>query len=56
MQGLSEALIATAVGLFVAIPCVVGFNFFQKRVKDLLTGTEALGRIMLAHIRSGHAK
>ena len=56
MQGLSEALIATAVGLFVAIPCVVGFNYFQKMVKDLLTGTEALGRIMLAHIRSGHAK
>lgn len=56
MQGLSEALIATAVGLFVAIPCVVGFNFFQKKVKDLLAGTEALGRIMLAHIRSGYAK
>jgi biopolymer transport protein ExbB len=55
MQGLSEALIATAVGLFVAIPCVVGFNFYQKRVKDLLAGTEALGRIMLANIRSGRA-
>lgn len=52
MKGLSEALIATAVGLFVAIPCVIGFNYFSKKVKDLLTGTESLGRVMLAHIRS----
>lgn len=56
MQGLSEALIATAVGLFVAIPCVVSYNFFSKKVRDLLTGTESLGRIMLAHIRSGKVK
>ena len=55
MQGLSEALIATAVGLFVAIPCVVGFNYFQKKVKDLLSGTEALGRFVMAQVRAGKA-
>ena len=55
MQGLSEALIATAVGLIVAIPCVVGFNYFQKKAKDLLMGTELLGRLLLAHIRSAPA-
>jgi biopolymer transport protein ExbB len=55
MQGLSEALIATAVGLLVAIPCVVGYNYFQKRAKDLFMGTEALGRMILAQIRSGKA-
>jgi biopolymer transport protein ExbB len=53
MKGLSEALIATAVGLFVAIPCVVAYNYFQKKVRDLLGGTESLGRIMLAQIRAG---
>ena len=53
MRGLSEALIATAVGLFVAIPCVVSYNFFQKRVRDLLGGTESLGRLMVAQIRAG---
>jgi biopolymer transport protein ExbB len=53
MQGLSEALIATAVGLFVAIPCVVAYNFFQKRVRELLSGTEALGRLLLAQVRAG---
>ena len=55
MVGLSEALIATAVGLFVAIPCVVAYNYFQKKVKDLLSGTESLGRFMLAQARSGRA-
>lgn len=55
MAGLSEALIATAVGLFVAIPCVVGYNLFQKRVRDLLTGTESLGRYVVAQVRAGKA-
>jgi biopolymer transport protein ExbB len=53
MQGLSEALIATAVGLFVAIPCVVGYNYYQKKASDLLSGTESLGRFLVAQIRSG---
>lgn len=53
MQGLSEALIATAVGLFVAIPCVVAYNYFQKKVKEILSGTESLGRFLLAQIRAG---
>ncbi len=51
MQGLSEALIATAVGLFVAIPCVVSYNYFQKKVRELLSGTESLGRFILAQLR-----
>ena len=31
MAGLSEALVATAVGIFVAIPAVVAFNAFGRR-------------------------
>ena len=31
--GISEALIATAIGLAVAIPAVVAFNYFQSRVR-----------------------
>ncbi|MBI3542769.1 MAG: MotA/TolQ/ExbB proton channel family protein [Deltaproteobacteria bacterium] len=38
--GISEALVATAVGLFVAIPAVVGYNYFQRRVKDMLLTAE----------------
>lgn len=32
-QGISEALIATAVGLFVAIPAVAAFNYFTGRLE-----------------------
>jgi biopolymer transport protein ExbB len=51
MQGLSEALIATAVGLFVAIPCVVAYNYLQKKLADLLGGAESLAR-SIGEVRS----
>ena len=35
MGGIAEALIATGVGLFVAIPAVVAFNVFQKKIGDI---------------------
>lgn len=35
MFSLAEALILTAMGLFVAIPAVVAFNIFQRKVKRL---------------------
>lgn len=56
MQGLSEALIATAVGLFVAIPCVIAYNYFQKQVRELLAGTESLGRFILARQRGARVQ
>ena len=54
MQGLSEALVATAVGLFVAIPCVVSYNFLSGKAKDILAQTESLGRVILARVRFQH--
>ncbi len=52
MQGLSEALIATAVGLLVAIPSVIAYNFFQKTIKDLLADTDSMARVFLAKLKS----
>lgn len=52
MQGLSEALIATAVGLMVALPCVISFNVYQKKIKDLLGETESLARLILVRLKS----
>jgi biopolymer transport protein ExbB len=35
--GISEALVATAAGLLVAIPSVIIYNYFMKRVKEMAT-------------------
>ncbi len=33
--GIAEALVATAVGLFVAIPAVCGYNIFRARISEI---------------------
>lgn len=48
MAGIYEALVATAVGLLVAIPAVIGFNYFQRRVKALLGEADALTNMVLS--------
>jgi biopolymer transport protein ExbB/TolQ len=35
MGGIAEALVATGVGLFVALPAVVAFNVIQKKIGDI---------------------
>ncbi|MGO8970790.1 MAG: MotA/TolQ/ExbB proton channel family protein [Myxococcaceae bacterium] len=55
MGGISEALVATAVGLFVAIPAVVAFNYFQRRIQSVLANTEALSKVLLAHLNAEEA-
>lgn len=55
MAGLSEALVATAVGLLVAIPAVLAFNLLQKKMRDLLSETEALG-MRYSSVRTPHAR
>ena len=39
--GISEALVATAMGLFAAIPAVIGYNRFASRVEGLMKRYEA---------------
>lgn len=51
MAGLSEALIATAVGLLVAIPAVMAYNYLMKRAGELLADTDALSRRLLAALK-----
>jgi biopolymer transport protein ExbB len=52
MSGISEALVATAVGLLVAIPAVMAYNFFQRKVKEHVTQMEAASRILLVFLKS----
>jgi biopolymer transport protein ExbB len=51
MSAIAEALVATALGLAVAIPAVVGFNYFQRRIRVFVGNADALGRELLAHLR-----
>ncbi len=46
MKGISEALIATAFGLGVAIPCVISYNIFSTMVKSKLSNAEEIIDIM----------
>lgn len=50
MYGISEALVATAVGLAVALPAVVAFNYFKSQVKGTVNSTEALSRLVYAYL------
>lgn len=54
MSSIAEALVATAVGLLVAIPAVAVFNYFQGRVTSALADAETLGHVLLAHLRAEH--
>jgi biopolymer transport protein ExbB/TolQ len=48
MSGISAALVATAVGLMVAIPAVVAFNYFQTRVRRALGRVDAVAHLILS--------
>ena len=51
MSGISEALVATAVGLMVAIPAVVAFNIFQGKVRRAMAEVDAMAHRVLSTVR-----
>jgi len=50
MSSIAEALVATAVGLFVAIPAVAAYNYLQRRIQGVAANTEALTNVLLSHL------
>lgn len=52
MAGVSEALVATAVGLLVAIPAVMAYNYYQRKVKEAVTQMEAASKMLLVYMKS----
>lgn len=50
MSSISEALVATAVGLLVAIPAVAVFNYFQGLLAATINDAETLAHVVLTHI------
>jgi biopolymer transport protein ExbB len=55
MGTIAEALVATAIGLGVAIPAVIAFNFLNRRIKLILGSTEVLSQLVIAHAFDHHA-
>lgn len=49
MFSLAEALILTAVGLIVAIPAVIAFNYFNRKVKLILSEAQSLKDLYIAY-------
>src|SRR5262252_3701924 len=52
MGRISEALVATAIGILIAIPAVAAYNAFQRVVRGTLANTDALGHVLLAHLKA----
>ena len=48
MAGISEALVATAVGLFVAIPAVLAYNIYLRLLKRVVGRSQSLGNAIAA--------
>ena len=48
IASLAEALVATAVGLFVAIPAVVAYNYFSQRIRGAVSESESLCDLYLS--------
>ena len=46
--GISEALVATAVGLLAAIPALIAFNQFTNKVENILNGSLAFAEELIS--------
>jgi biopolymer transport protein ExbB len=52
MSQIGEALVATAIGILVALPAVAFFNFYQRVIRGRLMRADALGRELLAYLKA----
>jgi biopolymer transport protein ExbB/biopolymer transport protein TolQ len=52
MGGIAEALVSTAVGLFVALPAVVAYNLIQKKIGDIESNTQAIEKQVCAFMKA----
>ena len=52
MSSIAEALVATAVGLAVALPAVAAYNYFQRTIRGILGNTDALTHVLLGFLKA----
>jgi len=51
MAGISMALVATAAGLFVAIPAVIFYNYYSKQVRSIFQSLDSVKELCLAYAK-----
>jgi biopolymer transport protein ExbB len=56
MAGVAEALVSTAIGIIVAIPAAIFYNYFMNKVKTVLTQLESNSRKFLAFLNNNTQK
>jgi biopolymer transport protein ExbB/biopolymer transport protein TolQ len=56
MGGIAEALVATGVGLFVAIPAVVAYNVIQKTITSIEDNVASIAKELSALLKAGHSR
>ena len=54
--GIAEALVATAIGLFAAIPAVAAYNYYNNRVGRLTVRLEGFSEEFLNILQRQHAR
>lgn len=52
MSGIAEALVATGVGLLVALPAVATYNTFIRRVETAVASSESTAHEILGHLKA----
>ena len=52
MVGISKALVATAIGLFVAIPAVIAYNYFRRQVNLAMVSLESVKELCIAYAKN----
>ncbi|HEY8925097.1 MAG TPA: MotA/TolQ/ExbB proton channel family protein [Polyangia bacterium] len=55
MSEVGEALVATAIGILVALPAIAFYNAFQRIIKARLARAQAFGNEILAVLKAEHA-
>jgi biopolymer transport protein ExbB len=52
MAGIAEALVATAIGLLVALPAVATYNGLMRHVETAMAAANAVGHQILAYVKA----
>jgi biopolymer transport protein ExbB len=52
MAEIGEALVATALGILVALPAIATYNYFQRVIKTRMTRADSFGKEVLAVLKS----